>query len=235
LPHADHASALLANERTFLAWVRTSIAVITLGFAVARFDAVLHDVAHVRGRHGVGWPVGMGIAMIVLGGVLPVLAAWRYHVVNRQIERGWVRADRPLVVLVPISSKRPAEAGDAPAIPARGSGAEALPDGVLVQHAVAIEHGVFVRIRVVQHDLGRAARHLANELDAPAESLQRVERRQLGAVEAALEHAASRIHRQAPVWVIGHGESPCCLSGGVFAPEAFAPGAYLPLRVAAVS
>lgn len=102
LPHADHASALLANERTFLAWVRTSIAVITLGFAVARFDAVLHDVAHVRGRHGVGWPVGMGIAMIVLGGVLPVLAAWRYHVVNRQIERGWVRADRPLVVLVTI-------------------------------------------------------------------------------------------------------------------------------------
>jgi len=102
LPHANHAAEFLANERTFLAWVRTSIAVITLGFAVTKFDAVLHDVAHVRARHGVGWSAGMGIAMIVLGGLLPVLAAWRYHVVNRQIERGWVKADRPLIVLVTI-------------------------------------------------------------------------------------------------------------------------------------
>jgi len=102
LPHANHAAEFLANERTFLAWVRTSIAVITLGFAVTKFDAVLHDVAHVHTRQGVGWSVGMGIAMIVLGGLLPVLAAWRYHVVNRQIERGWVKADRPLIVLVTV-------------------------------------------------------------------------------------------------------------------------------------
>ena len=102
LPNADHAAALLANERTFLAWVRTSIAVITLGFAVTKFDTVLHDVAHARARPGAGWSAGMGIAMIVLGGLLPVLAAWRYHVVNRQIERGWVKADRPLIVLVTV-------------------------------------------------------------------------------------------------------------------------------------
>jgi putative membrane protein len=100
LPHANHAAEFLANERTFLAWVRTSIAVITLGFAVTKFDAVLHDVAHVHARHGIAWSAGMGIAMIVLGGLLPVLAAWRYHVVNRQIERGWVKADRPLIGLV---------------------------------------------------------------------------------------------------------------------------------------
>jgi putative membrane protein len=101
LPHANHAAEFLANERTFLAWVRTSIAVITLGFAVTRFDTVLHDVAHV-GERRVGWSAGMGIAMIVFGGLLPVLAAWRYHVVNRQIERGWVKADRPLIALVTL-------------------------------------------------------------------------------------------------------------------------------------
>jgi uncharacterized membrane protein YidH (DUF202 family) len=32
--------------------------------------------------------------------LLPVLAAWRYHVVNRDIERGKVSADRGLVILV---------------------------------------------------------------------------------------------------------------------------------------
>jgi len=35
-----------------------------------------------------------------LGGLLAVLAAWRYHVVNRDIERGRVSADRGLVILV---------------------------------------------------------------------------------------------------------------------------------------
>jgi len=102
LPHASHAAEFLANERTFLAWLRTSIAVITLGFAVTRFDAVLHEVARVGERRGNGWSVEMGIAMIALGGLLPVLAAWRYHVVNRQIERGQVKADRPLIVLVTV-------------------------------------------------------------------------------------------------------------------------------------
>jgi putative membrane protein len=102
LPHASHAAEFLANERTFLAWVRTSIAVITLGFAVTKFDALMHEVARARPRHAPGWSTDMGIAMIVLGGLLPALAAWRYHVVNRQIERGVVRADRPLIGLVTV-------------------------------------------------------------------------------------------------------------------------------------
>lgn len=40
--------------------------------------------------------------MMTFGGLLSVLAAWRYHVVNRDIERGKVRADRGLVILVTI-------------------------------------------------------------------------------------------------------------------------------------
>jgi uncharacterized membrane protein YidH (DUF202 family) len=34
--------------------------------------------------------------------VLAVLAAWRYHVVNRAIENGVVSADRGLVILVTV-------------------------------------------------------------------------------------------------------------------------------------
>jgi hypothetical protein len=36
------------------------------------------------------------MAMMVLGGVLALLAAWRYHVVNHDIERDEVKADRGL-------------------------------------------------------------------------------------------------------------------------------------------
>ena len=37
---ADHA----ANERTFLAWVRTAIAVMAFGFLIERFDLFLHAI-----------------------------------------------------------------------------------------------------------------------------------------------------------------------------------------------
>lgn len=40
--------------------------------------------------------------MMILGGSLSVLAAWRYHVVNRNIERGKVSADRGFVILVTV-------------------------------------------------------------------------------------------------------------------------------------
>lgn len=99
VPAEHHASEFLANERTFLAWVRTSIAVISLGFAVTKFDAWLKQLQQAGGAviDGPGWSRPMGIAMIVIGGLLSVLAAWRYHVVNRQIERGEVRADRLMI------------------------------------------------------------------------------------------------------------------------------------------
>ena len=39
------ATAYLANERTFLAWIRTSIAIISLGFVVAKFSLWLRKLA----------------------------------------------------------------------------------------------------------------------------------------------------------------------------------------------
>lgn len=99
------AAEYLANERTFLAWVRTAIAVITLGFVVAKFGLWLSEFAltsaqFARIRTGASIPVGIG--MMLFGGLLIVLAAWRYHVVNGQIERGEVKADRGLIILVTL-------------------------------------------------------------------------------------------------------------------------------------
>jgi putative membrane protein len=105
LPKASHATEFLANERTFLAWIRTSIAVIALGFAGTKVDIVLGSLLRSSGSSR--WQeavasVPVGVAMIGFGGLLAVLAALRYHVVNRQIERGRVRADRYLIALVTL-------------------------------------------------------------------------------------------------------------------------------------
>ena len=98
------ATEYLANERTFLAWVRTSIAIISLGFVVSKFSVWLRELAvHLdpqahMGKTGASLPIG--VTMMAFGGFLAVLAARRYWVVNRAIDCGKVRADHGLIITI---------------------------------------------------------------------------------------------------------------------------------------
>ena len=107
IPEEKKSTEYLANERTFLAWIRTSIAVISLGFVVAKFGVWLHELStrlapQMPPVHSTGMSLPIGVAMMALGGGLAVLAAWHYHLVNLAIERGEVRANRGLIVAVTI-------------------------------------------------------------------------------------------------------------------------------------
>ncbi len=108
-PIPDHQKCIehLAVERTFLAWVRTGIAIISLGFVVAKFGIWLHQMAvrldpQMPGQSS-QMSLPMGIGMIAFGGILTVLAAWHCQVVQRAIDRGEVRANRGLVVAVAVA------------------------------------------------------------------------------------------------------------------------------------
>ena len=82
----DHAS----NERTFLAWVRTAIAVMAFGFIIERFDLFLKAAA----RDGGGGPSAggqrvanfAGLAFIVLGTIMVIVAAARLFVTGKKID-----------------------------------------------------------------------------------------------------------------------------------------------------
>jgi putative membrane protein len=106
VPVDKQATEFLANERTFLAWIRTSVSILSLGFVIAKFRIWLQDLAKAGSGSTppakLGESFQIGIGMMALGGLLTVLAAWRYHVVNRQIEEGKVTADRGLIVFVTI-------------------------------------------------------------------------------------------------------------------------------------
>ena len=111
IPNDRRAAEYLANERTFLAWIRTSIAVVTLGFVLARFSLWIRDLETAAANvarpqpplrmHGLSLP--MGEALMIFGGLLAVLAGWRYHTVNRAIEQDRVRPDRTLIILIAAS------------------------------------------------------------------------------------------------------------------------------------
>lgn len=78
----------LANERTFLAWVRTGVATILFGFAIGRFSIALREFMKLQGYKSVtpGFTTWLGIISTV-GGVLLVFAGLsRYRKAKIQID-----------------------------------------------------------------------------------------------------------------------------------------------------
>ena len=71
----------LANERTFLAWLRTAVALIGLGLAAAQF--LQHQV--VPGLH---LTRGMAIIMVVTGILMAIDGTRRYIRYSKQIDAG---------------------------------------------------------------------------------------------------------------------------------------------------
>lgn len=91
-----------ANERTFLAWLRTSLALIGFGFATARFNLFLRQLqTTVTPQEIPSHPFfnseTLGVSLVVFGIAVIALAAWRYNQVFWQIERGSYRPNRLLV------------------------------------------------------------------------------------------------------------------------------------------
>jgi len=97
----------LANERTFLAWVRTSIATISLGFVIARFSFWLREIVISTGKN-VNLPKGslslpIGLGMVAFGAIMVVLAAIRHERIRRDIENDLPHRPSHLVGLTTVA------------------------------------------------------------------------------------------------------------------------------------
>lgn len=81
-----------ANERTFLAWLRTALALTAFGFAIARFGLFTRQI-HLAftnqspRRHPVLNSENLGMGLVVSRLLTMVLAVWRFNQVFRQIEQ----------------------------------------------------------------------------------------------------------------------------------------------------
>lgn len=100
---ADH----LANERTFLAWIRTSIALMGFGFVIVKFALFIKQISLVLGSKviapGKGYSAIIGVIMVALGAIIALLAFIRYSTIEKQLNNNRYVPSKLLSILLTLS------------------------------------------------------------------------------------------------------------------------------------
>jgi uncharacterized protein (DUF302 family)/uncharacterized membrane protein YidH (DUF202 family) len=102
------ATDYLAAERTVLAWIRTGIALMGLGFVLARFGLFLQEFNHLQPYFQVrpyGISLWIGVALILMGVAVCLLSMLRHLRMLKQLETGeslYLRSPR-LVIGVAVA------------------------------------------------------------------------------------------------------------------------------------
>jgi putative membrane protein len=106
---SDH----MANERTFLAWIRTSVAIMAFGFVVEKFALFVRQLSSLLGKPGMpesqmiqpssGHSSLFGIFLVGLGAIMGALAFIRYKKVEKEIEEDTYQSSLILDVLLTMS------------------------------------------------------------------------------------------------------------------------------------
>jgi putative membrane protein len=103
-PNPSKPSDHLANERTFLAWIRTSISIIVFGFVVAKFGITLREFLRISGNaaHESGTSLMIGLGFMVMGILMALMSGYRYQVTMRQIDAGDFKPAKTIVTVMAV-------------------------------------------------------------------------------------------------------------------------------------
>jgi uncharacterized membrane protein YidH (DUF202 family) len=101
----------MANERTFLAWIRTSIGIMAFGFVVERFALFMKQVSFFLGKGetrpplqtGHSYSLIFGIVLVGVGVLIAVLAFVRYKKVQKLIDEDTYQASSGLDLLLTLA------------------------------------------------------------------------------------------------------------------------------------
>jgi uncharacterized membrane protein YidH (DUF202 family) len=100
----------MANERTFLAWIRTSIGIMAFGFVVEKFALFIKKLdfffeksnIHEAAPASFGYSSIFGIVLVAMGALMGVLAFIRFKKVEREIDADTYQASLILDILVAL-------------------------------------------------------------------------------------------------------------------------------------
>lgn len=101
---SDH----LANERTFLAWIRTSIALMGFGFVIVKFALFIRQISVALGNKatvptGKDYSAIIGVIMVAFGAIMAMLAFIRYRNIEKQLNNNAYFPSKSLSLLLTLS------------------------------------------------------------------------------------------------------------------------------------
>lgn len=96
----------LANERTYLAWMRTSIGIMAFGFVVVKFSLFVKRISILLG-HPVtvpnrGYSAIVGIILVLIGTITTIFSYIRYRQSEKQIREGIYVHSTLLITIITI-------------------------------------------------------------------------------------------------------------------------------------
>jgi uncharacterized membrane protein YidH (DUF202 family) len=107
MPEDGKISDHLANERTFLAWIRTSVGLMGFGFVVVKFSIFVRQISIVVERTvpatSHGYSSVMGISLVAFGALIGVLSFYRYRKIEKQISNPEYKPSGILINLLAVS------------------------------------------------------------------------------------------------------------------------------------
>ncbi len=102
----------LANERTFLAWVRTSLGIMAFGFVIVKFSLFLSQMRLLMGierfpnsqanQLDQSFSSMIGYVMILLGIVVLFVSYFRYNTIHKHLLRGVFNPSRRIMMYLTI-------------------------------------------------------------------------------------------------------------------------------------
>ncbi len=91
MPEDGKISDHLANERTFLAWIRTSVGLMGFGFVVVKFSIFVRQISIAVDRTvpetSHGYSSAMGVGLVAFGAIIGILSFFRYGRIEKQISQ----------------------------------------------------------------------------------------------------------------------------------------------------
>ncbi len=96
----------LANERTFLAWIRTSIGIMAFGFVVVKFSLFVKQLSIILGKehiiHQKGYSAIIGIVLVAFGALISLIAYLRYKKTEREINQDSYKSSSLMISMLVV-------------------------------------------------------------------------------------------------------------------------------------
>ena len=94
----------LANERTFLAWLRTAMGIMGFGFIVVKFSMFTKQISLIIDEKltltHISYSGIIGVLLVAIGSLTAIMAFINFKKIERQLRAGNYKSSNPLIAIL---------------------------------------------------------------------------------------------------------------------------------------